>query len=150
MKKGGVRNFCVVNQLFINVKTCFLSLFAQKVLIMFSMFNHGKRLLRVKLKSPFHKTGWLDEKSRRDVSRETVPSLTSYKWRKMVSVLAHSFLLPQRANSGYIVSISPWGTLEVSSVLRLKSVCYGMFCPLGLNEWRLPLQLNEICFSTLI
>ena len=28
----------------------------------------------------------------------------------------------------------PWGTLEVSPVLKLNSVCYGMFCPLGLKE----------------
>ena len=39
--------------------------------------------------------------------RETVLSLTSDMGKKTVSVLAHSFLLPQRANLGYILSISP-------------------------------------------
>ena len=37
-------------------------------------------------------------------SRETVPSLTPYMGKKTVSVLAHYFLLPQRANLGYIYS----------------------------------------------
>ena len=55
--------------------------------------------------------------------RETVPSLTSDLGGKTVTVLAHKFLLPQRANSGYILSTYP-----------LKSVCYGMFCPLGMTE----------------
>ena len=41
------------------------------------------------------------------LSRETVPSLTSDMGKKTVSVLGHSFLLPQRANSGYILSICP-------------------------------------------
>ena len=41
------------------------------------------------------------------VVRETVPSLTSDMGKKTVSVLAHSFLLPQRANSEYILSIYP-------------------------------------------
>ena len=31
-------------------------------------------------------------------TRETVPSLTSDKWRKRVSVLSHYFVLPHRAN----------------------------------------------------
>ena len=33
-----------------------------------------------------------------------------------------------------------WGTQEVSPVLKLISVCHGIFCPLGLNEWRQSLQ----------
>ena len=37
--------------------------------------------------------------------RETLPLLTSDMGTKTVSVLAHYFLLPQRANSGYILSI---------------------------------------------
>ena len=37
--------------------------------------------------------------------RETVPFLTSDMGTKTVSVIAHYFLLPQRANSGYILSI---------------------------------------------
>ena len=39
--------------------------------------------------------------------RETVPSLTSDIGKKTVSVLAHLFLLPQRANSGFILYIYP-------------------------------------------
>ena len=66
--------------------------------------------------------------------RETVPLLTSDMGKKTVSVLAHSLFLPQRANLGYILSISTLGTLEVSPVLKLKSVCYVIFCPLGLND----------------
>ena len=62
--------------------------------------------------------------------RETVPLLTSDMGKKTVSVPAHPFLLPQRAHSEYILSIYPQGTLKVSSVLRLKSVSYGIFCPL--------------------
>ena len=42
--------------------------------------------------------GWL---------RETVPLPSSDLGKKTVSVLAHSFLLPQRANSVYILSITP-------------------------------------------
>ena len=39
--------------------------------------------------------------------RETVLSLTSDMGKKTVSVLAHSFLLPKRANLVYILSICP-------------------------------------------
>ena len=39
------------------------------------------------------------------LQRETVPLLTSYMGKNTVSVLAHFFWLPQRANSGYILSI---------------------------------------------
>ena len=39
--------------------------------------------------------------------RETVPSQTSDMGKKTVSVLALSFLLPQRAYSVYILSITP-------------------------------------------
>ena len=39
--------------------------------------------------------------------RETVPSQTSDMGKKTVSVLAHSFLLPSRANLVYILSITP-------------------------------------------
>ena len=39
--------------------------------------------------------------------RETVSLLTSDMGQKTVSVLAHSFLLPQRANLRYILSIYP-------------------------------------------
>ena len=39
--------------------------------------------------------------------REVVPSLTSDMGKKTVSVLPHTFLLPQRANLGYILSIYP-------------------------------------------
>ena len=39
--------------------------------------------------------------------RETVPSLTSDMGQNTLSVLAHKFLLPQRAYSGYILSINP-------------------------------------------
>ena len=46
-------------------------------------------------------------KLRLNFPRETVPSLTSDMGKKTVSVLAHWFFLPQRANSGYILSISP-------------------------------------------
>ena len=41
------------------------------------------------------------------VIRETVPLLTSDIQKKTVSVLAHYFLLPQRANSGYTLFIYP-------------------------------------------
>ena len=41
------------------------------------------------------------------LTRETVPSLTSDMGKNTVSVLAHLFLLPQRAKSGYILSIPP-------------------------------------------
>ena len=41
------------------------------------------------------------------MSHETVPSLTSDMGKKTVSVLAHSFLLPQRANLVYLLSIDP-------------------------------------------
>ena len=40
--------------------------------------------------------------------------------KKTVSVLAHKFLLPYRANSEYILSITPSGTLEVSTEMKLK------------------------------
>ena len=39
--------------------------------------------------------------------REIVPSLNSDMGKKIVSVLAHKFVLPIRANLGYILSISP-------------------------------------------
>ena len=38
---------------------------------------------------------------------ETVPLLTSDMGKKTVSVLAYTFLLPQRANSEYLLSIHP-------------------------------------------
>ena len=41
------------------------------------------------------------------LARETVPLLTSNMGKKTVSVLAHSFVLLQRANSRCILSISP-------------------------------------------
>ena len=41
------------------------------------------------------------------IKKETVPSLTSYMGKKTVSVLAHSFVMPQRFNSGYKLSIHP-------------------------------------------
>ena len=44
----------------------------------------------------------------------------------------------------------PWGMLKVSPGLKLQSVCYSMFCPLGLNEWKQPLQRIKICSITLI
>ena len=44
----------------------------------------------------------------------------------------------------------PWDTLEVSSDMKLKLVCLGMFYPPGENEWRWPFQLYKICPSTLI
>ena len=40
-------------------------------------------------------------------SRETVPSQSSDMGKKTVSVLAHTFVLPSRANSVYILSITP-------------------------------------------
>ena len=39
--------------------------------------------------------------------RETVPSQTSYMGKKTATVLAHSFLLPKRAYSVYILYITP-------------------------------------------
>ena len=39
--------------------------------------------------------------------RETVPSLTSDVGNKILSVLAHTFVLPKRANSEYILSKYP-------------------------------------------
>ena len=39
--------------------------------------------------------------------REAVPSLTSDMDKKTISFLAQSVLLPQRANSGYILGIYP-------------------------------------------
>ena len=42
-----------------------------------------------------------------DMARETVPLQTSDMGKKTLSVLAHKFLLPQRANSGYILFIYP-------------------------------------------
>ena len=44
---------------------------------------------------------------KRQPIRETVPPLTSDMGKKTVSVLAHSFFLSQKDNSGYILSISP-------------------------------------------
>ena len=41
------------------------------------------------------------------LNRETVPLLTSDMGKKTVSVLAHLFLLPQKTNSGTILSIPP-------------------------------------------
>ena len=48
-----------------------------------------------------------------------------------------------------MLSLSPWGTLRFSSVLRLKSVYYNICLFLGLNDWRQPLQIKQICSSTL-
>ena len=44
-----------------------------------------------------------------NIKRETVPLLTSDMGKKTVSVLAHSYLLLQRANSGFALSIHPLG-----------------------------------------
>ena len=83
--------------------------------------------------------------------RETVPLLTSDMGKKTVLVPAHLFFLSQRANSGYILSISPPVVLLKLALYWSWNQCAkGMFCPFGLNEWRWPLQLNKICSSTLI
>ena len=55
--------------------------------------------------------------------RETIQLQTSDMGKKTVSVLAHSFLLPLRANLVYLPSITPWVPLELSSEMKLKWVC---------------------------
>ena len=54
--------------------------------------------------------------------------------KKTVSVLAHKFFLSKKLTQVIYFPYPPWGTLKVSPVLKLNSVCYGMFYPLGLNE----------------
>ena len=82
------------------------------------------------------------------IIRETVPFADlRYMGKKTVSV--HTIFCCHKGLTCDIKSLyTSWGTLEVSSVLRLKSACYSMFCPLALNEWRRPFQLNKICSST--
>ena len=83
------------------------------------IYKVGKEIISVS-----HKAG----------GRETVPSLTSDMGKKTVSVLAHSFFYHKGLTWNIFSPYPPRSSLEVSSVLRLKSVCYGMFCPLGLND----------------
>ena len=48
--------------------------------------------------------------------------------------ISHNSHSPYRANSG--LNISPKYNLKVSSETLPKLVCYGIFCPLGMNELR--------------